>query len=101
MSGAHEKWEIPHSEWVRYQDEGLYPLYSVESFATTIHKYDKEFDVATLRRMIADWCETGAIRARKCPHGWRIFPQELRKHLQPRGLWVPPKRTAGKKKSKG
>lgn len=92
ICGCHKEWRIPHAEWVRFEKHGLYPRYSVASLAKAIHKYDKGFDLETLHKMIEAWCVDGAIRAKKCPHGWRILGSELKKYLEPRGLWVRPKK---------
>ena len=77
LSGAHLRWKVPHAEFVRYRDEGLYPRYSIESFEKALRKKKKDLGVPSLAKRIESWCANQRIRARLCPHGWRILPTEV------------------------
>ncbi|HTU26443.1 MAG TPA: hypothetical protein VMF30_13645 [Pirellulales bacterium] len=85
VCGAHTEWRVSHAEWLRFRDEGLYPRYSVESFATKLQKIKKDISLNALCAMVESWCKKGLIRAKKCPHGWRILGSELKRCLD-RGL---------------
>ncbi len=87
-SGKHPEWRISHAERGRYQAEGLYPRYSVESFAKELLKIRRNKNLDELRELVEGWIASGQIKATKCPHGMRISSDEMRPFKKD-GFWPP------------